>query len=158
MNENGVHVGPIRFWRARTRSLLDAATVAKKANFLHANADRGPAGNSLKGKKPMIDPNSSDPSSATPEFTSEHGSCTLMDRFVMMVKGLVLFLFPRMVPFLSFQTDWKKNAQITKLSMNHFYLAWNSWDQWELNMWKLIGIHFSWCSKYPNYANAIMVL
>ena len=71
MNENGVHVGPIRFLRARTRSLLDAGTVAKKANFLHANADRGPAGNSLKGKKPMIDPNSSDPSSATPEFTSE---------------------------------------------------------------------------------------
>ena len=25
----------------------------------------------LKGKKPMADPNSSDPSSATPEFTSE---------------------------------------------------------------------------------------
>ena len=48
MNENGVHVGPIRFWRARTRSLLDAATVAKKANFPHAHADRGPAGNSLR--------------------------------------------------------------------------------------------------------------
>ena len=47
MNENGVHVGPIRFWRARTRSLLDAATVAKKANFPHAHADRGLAGNSL---------------------------------------------------------------------------------------------------------------
>jgi len=110
MNENGVHVGPIRFWRARTRSLLDAATVAKKANFLHANADRGPAGNSLKGKKPMIDPNSSDPSSATPEFTSEHGSCTLMDRFVMMVKGLVLFLFPRMVPFFEFSNGLEEEC------------------------------------------------
>ena len=29
----------------------------------------------------------------------------------MMVKGLVMFLFLRMVPFFNFQTDWKKNAQ-----------------------------------------------
>jgi hypothetical protein len=36
--------------------------------------------------------------------------------------------------------------------------AWNSWNQWALNMWKLMGIHFSWCSKYPTYANAIMDL
>ena len=48
MNEIGVHGGPIRFLRARTRSLLDASTVGKKANFPHAHADGGPAGNSLK--------------------------------------------------------------------------------------------------------------
>jgi len=48
MNEIGVRAGPIHFLRARTRSLLDAATVAKKANFPHAHADRGPAGNSLR--------------------------------------------------------------------------------------------------------------
>ena len=48
MNENGVRAGPIRFLRARTCSLLDAATVTKKANFPHAHADRLPAGNSLR--------------------------------------------------------------------------------------------------------------
>ena len=59
-------------------------------------------------------------------IVAHHGSCTLMDRFVMMVKGLVLFLILRMVLFLNFQTDWKKSAQITKLNMKLFYLAWNS--------------------------------
>ena len=54
----------------------------------------------------------------------------LMDRFVMMVKGLVLFLFLRMMMFLNFQTDWKKSAQITKLNMRLFYLAWNSCNPW----------------------------
>ena len=53
---------------------------------------------------------------------------------------LVMFLFLRMVPFLSFQTDWKKNAQITKLCMKHFYLAWNSYNPWAWNRLKLLGI------------------
>ena len=45
-----------------------------------------------------------------------------------------------------------------KLNMRHFYLAWNSWNQWVLNMWKLMEIHFWWCSKYPRYANATIDL
>ena len=61
---------------------------------------------------------------------AHHESCTLMDQFVMMVKELVMFLFPRMVLFFSFQTDWKKSAQITKLNMRLFYLAWNSCNPW----------------------------
>ena len=32
--------------------------------------------------------------------------------------------------FLNFQTDWKKSAQITKLNMRLFYLAWNSCNPW----------------------------
>jgi len=47
MNENGVRTGLIRLFAARTRSLLNAATVAKKVNFPHPHADRGPAANSL---------------------------------------------------------------------------------------------------------------
>ena len=58
--------------------------------------------------------------------------------------------------FFNFQTGWKKSARITKLSMKHFYLTWNSWNQCALNIWKLMVIHFWWCSKYPRYANAIM--
>ena len=54
MNEIGVRAGPIHFLRARTRSLLDAATVAKKTNFPHAHADKGPAGNSLRKAQPII--------------------------------------------------------------------------------------------------------
>src|SRR6185436_3753733 len=61
---------------------------------------------------------------------THHGSCTLMDQFVMMVKGLVLFLFLRMVLFLNFQIDRKKSAQITKLNMRLFYLTWNSCNPW----------------------------
>ena len=61
---------------------------------------------------------------------AHHGNYISMDRFVMMVKELVLFLFLRMALFLSFQTDWKKNALITKLSMKHFYLPWNSCNLW----------------------------
>ena len=60
----------------------------------------------------------------------EVGYITLMDRFVMMVKGLVLFLFLRIVLFLNFQTDWKRNAQITKSSMKCFYFAWNFYNPW----------------------------
>ena len=51
MNENGVHGGPIRFLRARTRSLLDSTTVAENANFTYAHVDRGPAGSSLSARK-----------------------------------------------------------------------------------------------------------
>ena len=40
------------------------------------------------------------------QINDKHGSYTLMDRFVKMVKGLVLSLFLRMVLFLNFQTDW----------------------------------------------------
>ena len=36
-----------------------------------------------------------------------------------------------------FSNDQKKIAQIIELSMKHFYLAWNSWNRWALNMWKL---------------------
>ena len=39
---------------------------------------------------------------------AHHGSYTLMDRFVMMEKGLVLFLFLQMVLFLNSQTNWKE--------------------------------------------------
>ena len=31
---------------------------------------------------------------------------------------------------LNFKTDWKKSAQITKLNMRLFYLAWNSCNPW----------------------------
>ena len=55
---------------------------------------------------------------------AHHGSYTLMDRFVMMEEGLVLFLFLQMVLFFNSQTDKKNIARIIKLSMRHFYLAW----------------------------------
>jgi hypothetical protein len=64
----------------------------------------------------------------------------------------------RVALFLNSQIDWKKGARITKLNMKHFYLAWNSWNLWVLNMWKLMEIHFWWCSKYPRYANGTMNL
>ena len=41
-------------------SLLDAATVAKKVNFPHPHANRGPAGNSLTMQVHLISPNGAD--------------------------------------------------------------------------------------------------
>ena len=46
---------------------------------------------------------------------ARHGSCSLMDRLVMMVKGLVLFLFLRVALFLNSQTYWKRNTRIIKV-------------------------------------------
>ena len=45
-------------------------------------------------------------------------------------QGIGAVLISRMVLFLNFQTDWKKSAQITKLNMRLFYLAWNSCNPW----------------------------
>ena len=55
---------------------------------------------------------------------AHHGSYSLMDRLVIMVKRLVLFLSLRVALFLNSQTDRRKNVRITKLNMKRFYLAW----------------------------------
>ena len=65
---------------------------------------------------------------------AHHGDYIPMDRFVMMVKELVLLLFLWMVLFLSSQTDQKRIAQIIKLSMKRSYLAWNFCNLWAWNM------------------------
>ena len=87
---------------------------------------------------------------------AHHGSCISMDQFVMMVKELVLLLFLWMVLFLSSQTDRKRIAQIIKLSMKRFYLAWNFYNLWAWSMLKPLVIHFWRCSKYSRYANDAM--
>ena len=61
---------------------------------------------------------------------AHHENYISMDRFVMMVKEMVLLLFLLMVLFLSSQTDQKRIAQIIKLSMKHFYLPWNFCNLW----------------------------
>ena len=61
---------------------------------------------------------------------AHHENYTLMDRFVMMGEelALVMFLSLQVVPFLSYQTDWKNFAQTIKLNMKHFYLAWSFYN------------------------------
>src|SRR6185436_105680 len=52
-------------------SMMDQKIVAAQAAAGDVLIKLSSDIDALKGKKPMLDPNSSDPSSATPEFTSE---------------------------------------------------------------------------------------
>ena len=85
------------------------------------------------------------------------GSYISMDRFVKMVKGLVLFLFLRMVPFFEFSNRLEEECINNQVEYEALLFGLEFLQFMGINMLKPLEILFL-CSKYPRYANAIMVL